>query len=214
MSFPAGSDADGTSAPVIAFLAGRAGARSAAVCRSAAAVVLRVAAGACRAAPPPPERRRSAETAAAPLSPREFVRDAARHRPDRGDAVVRRHRAVPDRRRRASRWSSPASPPPGATSRAATCSWSSIEQNQDKLAFEKAAEYRDLVEQIAKKRAEHEAAPRQGRERARAGGEQGGAPRARGAEERDAARPSRPRRTTRISTRRGSASPRCAPASI
>ena len=31
-------------------------------------------------------------------------------------------------------------------------------QNQDKLAFEKAAEYRDLVEQIAKKRAEHEAA--------------------------------------------------------
>jgi multidrug resistance efflux pump len=31
-------------------------------------------------------------------------------------------------------------------------------QNQDKLAFEKAAEYRDLVEQISKKRAEHEAA--------------------------------------------------------
>jgi hypothetical protein len=30
-------------------------------------------------------------------------------------------------------------------------------QNQDKLAFEKAAEYRDLVEQIAKKRAEHDA---------------------------------------------------------
>ena len=31
-------------------------------------------------------------------------------------------------------------------------------QNQDKLAFDKAAEYRDLVEQIAKKRADHEAA--------------------------------------------------------
>jgi HlyD family secretion protein len=31
-------------------------------------------------------------------------------------------------------------------------------QSQDKLAFDKAAEYRDLVEQIAKKRAEHEAA--------------------------------------------------------
>jgi HlyD family secretion protein len=30
-------------------------------------------------------------------------------------------------------------------------------QNQEKLAFEKAAEYRDLLEQIAKKRAEHEA---------------------------------------------------------
>jgi HlyD family secretion protein len=31
-------------------------------------------------------------------------------------------------------------------------------QNQEKVAFEKAAEYRDFVEQIAKKRAEHEAA--------------------------------------------------------
>jgi HlyD family secretion protein len=33
----------------------------------------------------------------------------------------------------------------------------SDKQNQEKLAFEKAAEYRDLLEQIAKKRAEHEA---------------------------------------------------------
>ena len=153
MSIRAGSDAGGQPTG-IRLLLGRARRRLAAVCLLGAAIFLvwRLAPSSDAA----PERRPSADSAAAPLTASEFVRtlrvtgltEATRSYAvavplqtggGRESLVITRLAA------------------PGSHVARADVLVEFDKQDQEKLAFEKAAEYRDLLEQIAKKRAEHEA---------------------------------------------------------
>ena len=161
MSFPAASDGDGRSPRplrlptrarrgAIAVLSGRRGDRR------------RVAAGRRRRRRSLPHRAQSTNANASPLAPREFVRtlrvtgltEATRSyvvtvpfQTGGGSASGGGVSLVITRLVR-----------PGSHVARGDVLVEFDRQNQDKLAFEKAAEYRDLVEQIAKKRAEHEAA--------------------------------------------------------
>ena len=153
MSIRAGSDAGGHPTGV-RLLLGRARRPFVAVCLLAATVsmVWRLAPSSDAA----PERRPSAGSAAAPLTPSEFVRtlrvtgltEATRSYTvavplqtggGRESLVITRLAA------------------PGSHVARGDVLVEFDKQDQEKLAFEKAAEYRDLLEQIAKKRAEHEA---------------------------------------------------------
>jgi biotin carboxyl carrier protein len=154
MSISAGSDGDGH--PSRVRLLGRVRRPVLAACLLAAGLF-----AVWRLAPPgdaAPERPPSTEPAAAPLSPREFVRtlrvtgltEATRSYVvavplQTGDASARESLVI-------TRLA-----PPGSHVARGDVLVEFDRQNQEKAAFEKAAEYRDLVEQIAKKRAEQEA---------------------------------------------------------
>jgi hypothetical protein len=160
MSISAGSDGDGP--PPDVRLLGWGRRRLLAACLFATALF-----AVWRLAPPgdaAPERPHSTAPAAAPIRPREFVRtlrvtgltEATRSYvvaaplqagggPGGGGGA--RESLVITRLA-----------PPGARVTRGDVLVEFDSQNQEKVAFEKAAEYRDFVEQIAKKRAEHEAA--------------------------------------------------------
>ena len=160
MSFSARSDADGPSIGVR--LLGWARRPVLAACLLATALF-----AVWRLAPPgdaAPERSQSTEPAPTLLSPREFVRtlrvtgltEATRSYVvaaplqaggGAGGGGGARESLVITRLA-----------PPGARVARGDVLVEFDSQNQEKAAFEKAAEYRDFVEQIAKKRAEHEAA--------------------------------------------------------
>jgi HlyD family secretion protein len=120
-----------------------------------------------RLAPPgdaAPERPVSTEPAATRLSPREFVRtlrvtgltEATRSYVVAAPLQAGGGAGGPGGERESLVITRLA--PPGARVARGDVLVEFDSQNQEKVAFEKAAEYRDFVEQIAKKRAEHEAA--------------------------------------------------------
>ena len=154
MSFPRGSDGYGNRASV-RFLSERARRAVMVTCVIGAAVTV-----AWRLAPAgnaAPARTNAAKSNASPLSPREFVRTL---RVTGLTEATRSYVVTVPLQTGGGRESLVITRlvPPGRHVARGDVLVEFDRQNQDKLAFEKAAEYRDLVEQIAKKRAEHESA--------------------------------------------------------
>jgi HlyD family secretion protein len=158
MSVTSGSDADG---PPRVQLLGWARRALLAACLLATAVfaMWRLAPTGAAA----PERPPAAEPAATPISPREFVRTlrvTGLTEATRSYVVAAPLQAGGGSGGGGARESLVITrlAPPGARVARGDVLVEFDSQNQEKAAFEKAAEYRDFVEQIAKKRAEHEAA--------------------------------------------------------